>query len=340
MTAPLLAITMGDPAGIGPEICLDLLDHGSATGDYRPIVFGDAHVLSAVADRLNKPRPRHIISQQDWSAEYRSIDAPAVLDVADHRVPNLEPGKIDGDTGQASFRYVICAIEAALAGEVAGVTTGPINKEALFQGGIRYPGHTEIFAEKAKAERSCMMLTSDEITCAFATTHVGYSSVPGLLSIERISDVIELAADAMRLLREREPKLVVCGLNPHAGEHGLFGDREEERIIVPAIEQARQNGIDIEGPLPPDTAFLKWRRESTDAFICMYHDQGHIPLKALAFDKAINITLGLPMIRTSVDHGTALDIAWQGKADSSSLFLAAELAGKLARGRETVVAES
>ena len=174
-----------------------------------------------------------------------------------------------------------------------------------------------------------MMLTSDELTCSFVTVHVGYRDVPGLLSVARIRDVLELTAAAMRRLRGRAPKLAVCGLNPHAGEHGLFGQNEEERFIAPAIEAVRAQGCEIEGPLPPDTAFLATRRRRTDAYVCMYHDQGHIPLKALAFDVAVNTTLGLPMVRTSVDHGTACDIAWQGKASPNSLFEAVKMAARL-----------
>jgi 4-hydroxythreonine-4-phosphate dehydrogenase len=167
------------------------------------------------------------------------------------------------------------------------------------------------------------------LTCTFVTVHVGYAEVPQLLTQERILDVIELTAEAMRRLHGRDPRLVVCGLNPHAGEHGLFGQREEERLIVPAIEAARARGLNVEGPLPPDTAFLPWKRRATDAFVCMYHDQGHIPVKALAFDSAVNTTLGLPIIRTSVDHGTACDIAWQGKARPDSLYAALRLATRL-----------
>ena len=174
-----------------------------------------------------------------------------------------------------------------------------------------------------------MMQYSDEITCTFVTVHVGYRDVPDLLSKERILDVIELTAEALEKLRGHKPRIVVCGLNPHAGEHGLFGEREEERIIIPAIEAARAKGITVEGPLPPDTAFLAPKRKVTDAFVCMYHDQGHIPVKALAFDSAVNTTLGIPIIRTSVDHGTACDIAWQGKANPSSLFSAVRLALRL-----------
>jgi 4-hydroxythreonine-4-phosphate dehydrogenase len=237
---------------------------------------------------------------------------------------------VSAATGRAGFTYVERAIDAALAEQVAAVSTAPLNKEAMHAAGIKYPGHTEIFADRTKAARSCMMQYSEEITCTFVTVHVGYREVPGLLTTERILDVIDLTAEALARLRGRPPTIVVCGLNPHAGEHGLFGDREEERIIIPAIEAARAKGIQIEGPLPPDTAFLPWKRKATDAFVCMYHDQGHIPVKALAFDSAVNTTLGLPIVRTSVDHGTACDIAWQGKANPSSLFAAVRLALRLA----------
>ncbi len=175
-----------------------------------------------------------------------------------------------------------------------------------------------------------MMLTSDEITCSFVTSHVGLADVPGLITTERIVEVIELSHEAMERLRGRRPRMIVCGLNPHAGEHGLFGNREEERLIVPAVDEAQRRGFDVAGPLPPDTAFVPTVRQQTDCYICMYHDQGLIPLKALAFDTAVNITLGLPIIRTSVDHGTALDIAWQGTADATSMFCAVRLAARLA----------
>lgn len=175
-----------------------------------------------------------------------------------------------------------------------------------------------------------MMLTANAITCSLVTVHVGYREVPQLLTTERVLDVIDLTAAALERMRGRKPKLLVCGLNPHAGENGLFGEREEERIIAPAIAAARARGIDADGPLPPDTAFLPKNRKACDAYVCMYHDQGLIPLKALAFEDAVNVTLGLPIVRTSVDHGTAFDIAWQGVADVSSMLKAVELAAKLA----------
>jgi 4-hydroxythreonine-4-phosphate dehydrogenase len=254
-----------------------------------------------------------------------------VLDIDCLDAACITPGQVDAACGNAAFQYVIASIQAGLAGEVDAIATAPLNKEAMNAAGHHFPGHTEIFAERMDAERSCMMLTSDEITCSLVSIHVGLHEVPGLLSRERILDVIDLTVEAMRAIRGREPRIAVCGLNPHAGENGLFGQREEERFIIPAIEAARAKGCNIEGPLPPDTAFLPWRRRQTDAFVCMYHDQGLIPLKALAFDSAINTTLGLRVTRTSVDHGTAFDIAWQGKASPNSLYEAVRLAAKLSR---------
>jgi 4-hydroxythreonine-4-phosphate dehydrogenase len=320
---------MGDPAGVGPEVCLHLLADQAVARECTPILFGDASVLERVAAATKLPLSAPLISLQQFQADYQSITTPTIVDLKLLAADDVHPGKTSAVTGRAGYTYVDRAIDAALAGQVAAVSTAPLNKEAMHAAGINFPGHTEIFAARTNAARSCMMQYSEEITCTFVTVHVGYGEVPGLLKKERILDVIELTAAALKKLRNREPKIVVCGLNPHAGEHGLFGDREEERIIIPAIEIARQNGITIEGPLPPDTAFLPAKRKSTDAFVCMYHDQGHIPVKALAFDSAVNTTLGLPIIRTSVDHGTACDIAWQGKANPSSLFSAVRLAIRL-----------
>lgn len=326
MKRPRIAITMGDPAGVGPEVCLHLLQNEQVTDRCVPIIFGDAGVLNDCANKTGLHAPKNIVSKD----ALEHIDSPSVMDLQSIRSDQFTPGGVNAETGRAGYEYIIAAINAALAGQIDGITTAPINKEALHAAGYKYPGHTEIFTEKSGADRSCMMLTSDELTCSFVTVHVGYDEVPGLLSVERILEVIELSADAMERIRGRKPKLLACGLNPHAGEHGLFGNQEEEKIIAPALEQARAQGIDIIGPLPPDTCFLPPRRREIDCFICMYHDQGHIPLKALAFDKAINCTLGLPIIRTSVDHGTACDIAWQGKANPSSLFEATQLAARLA----------
>lgn len=333
MNLPRIAITMGDPAGVGPEVCLQALASAELAGLCVPVVFGDASVLRACAAKLRLPFGARVIAPSDVAVDFATITQPSVLDLGVVTPDAFTPGTISADTGRAAFTYVNRAIDAALAGQVAAVSTAPLNKEAMHMAGFNFPGHTEIFATRTSAARSCMMQYSEEITCTFVTVHVGYAQVPAFLTKERILDVIELTAEGLARIRGRKPKLAVLGLNPHAGEHGLFGDREEERIIIPAIEEARACSHDIEGPLPPDTAFLPWKRKATDAFVCMYHDQGHIPVKALAFDSAVNTTLGLPIIRTSVDHGTALDIAWQGKANTGSLFAAVRLAVRLAKGK-------
>ena len=297
---------MGDPAGVGPELCLQLADRGT--------IYGDIAHLNRIAKLVDRPEPNHV----------KQIG----------KLADVIPSKVSAACGLASFQYIEAAIQDAQAGHIDAIVTMPINKESWHAAGIKYPGHTELLVDRTGTKRYCMMLTSDAITAGLVTEHCGYADVPSRLTIAKIVDAIELTAAMMRRLRGREPRLVVCGLNPHAGEGGLFGCREEEDIIAPAIEQARRQGYMVEGPLPPDTAFIPSRRSVTDAFVCMYHDQGLIPLKALAFDTAVNVTLGLPFIRTSPDHGTAFDIAWQNKADSSSAEAAVDLAARLFEGSD------
>lgn len=324
---PVIAVTMGDPAGVGPELCLRLLREPAILALCRPVIFGDADVLRRVADVLSWP------FDEEWVVSDLSGTEDLPCAIWHLPVPGLpemlRPGRFTAETGGASFHYIEKAIEAVRARRVAGVTTGPINKGALNAAGIEFPGHTEIFAERTGSARWCMMQWSEVVTCTFVTCHVGYAEVPGLLTPERVLEVIELTDEAMRRLGVERPRLVVCGLNPHAGEAGLFGRGEEESSVLPAVEAARARGIAVDGPLPADTCFIPARRRTTDAFVCLYHDQGHIPLKALAFDSAVNTTLGLPVVRTSVDHGTAGDIAWQGEADPGSLFAAVRLAVRL-----------
>jgi 4-hydroxythreonine-4-phosphate dehydrogenase len=335
MKRPLIAVTMGDPAGVGPEVALQLLANPRVSEFALPIVFGDIHILTRCAAQTGLPRPIQLLDESEWNSETCLITKPTVLHIEGFDDSGFMPGIVSAATGAAGYRYVLKSIEAALEKRIHAVTTGPLNKEALRAAGVHFPGHTEIFADKCGASRACMFQYSDEVRAAFVTVHVGYVEAATLITRERIEEVIELTVEAMQRLDRPNPSLVVLGLNPHAGEHGLFGNGEEEKIISPAIEACRARGYRIEGPVPPDTAFLPDKRHRTDAYICMYHDQGHIPLKALAFDTAVNTTLGLPIIRTSVDHGTACDIAWQGKAKASSLFEAVRLAARLAHTEST-----
>lgn len=328
---PAVAITMGDPAGVGPELCLRALDDAALGSEVVPVVFGDNSVLLRVAAACGCAPPARVVSEAQWAREPHA-DTATVVDCAVLDERTIIPGVISERCGRAAYRYIEVAIGAALRGEVAAVATAPLHKEALQLAQVPFPGHTEIFAALTKARRACMLLVSDVISTSFVTTHVGLVDMAQHITTARVLDVIELTAEAIYRLRGRASQIAVCGLNPHAGEHGLFGRGEEERIIVPAIAAAREQGLHVEGPLSPDAAFLPTKRRQIDAYVCMYHDQGHIPFKMLAFDSGVNVTLGLPIVRTSVDHGTAFDIAWSGQASAASLFQAVRLAARLARG--------
>jgi 4-phospho-D-threonate 3-dehydrogenase / 4-phospho-D-erythronate 3-dehydrogenase len=326
---PILGLTMGDPAGIGPEICLRALHQPEVLKRCMPVLFGDAGVLRRVRSRLGGVLK---IPPSMLPAEFENIPAvtkPLIVECAALATSEIKPGEISGKNGRAAYIYIEKAIGAALAGKIDGVVTAPIHKESLNLAGIKFPGHTEIFTALTGAKQSCMMLYSDKLTVSMATTHIGYHEVPKKLSVERLLNVIELSAHAMRRMLKREPHLGICGLNPHAGEHGLFGNGEEERYVVPAVAESRRRGIDANGPLVPDAVFTSNVRKKFDVIVALYHDQGHIPFKMLAFDTGVNVTLGLPIVRTSVDHGTAFDIAWQGKADPTSLYSAIGLATSL-----------
>jgi 4-hydroxythreonine-4-phosphate dehydrogenase len=322
---PVLGLTMGDPAGIGPEICLRALREPSVLKICTPVLFGDAGALKRLQKNFNCP----VVSVPEF-AKKAVVDKPLVVDCGAIDAKKIHPGKISAACGRAGYIYIERAIQFALAKKIDGVVTAPIHKEALHLAGVKFPGHTEIFTALTNTKRSCMMLYSDKITVSMVTTHIGFCQVPTRISARRIFDVIKLTAHAKRRILHRAPKLAICGLNPHAGERGLFGNREEEKFIRPAVDRARENRISIEGPFAPDAVFTSCQRKKFDAIICLYHDQGHIPFKMLAFDTGVNVTLGLPIVRTSVDHGTAFDIAWQGKASPQSLFSAIEVATNLA----------
>ena len=329
---PIIAITMGDPSGIGPEICLKLLDNEDVHNICNVIIFGDVAVLNLAATKLNLNRPTGVISHTDWLDLEKTPEEINVIDIGKINTDNLAFGEVSKASGQASFDYIEKAIMAAISNKVDAITTCPINKNSLNSAGYKIPGHTEIFAQKTSSEKYCMMQYSDEITASFVTSHIGLKEACLSITEERILEVIELTSKALESINSQNSKeILVLGLNPHSGENGLFGENEEERIITPAIGKAISMGYNVKGPIVPDTAFIPEKRKTTAAYICMYHDQGHIPLKALAFDEAVNITLGLPIVRTSVDHGTAFDIAWKGSANASSLIQATKLAAKMCK---------
>jgi 4-hydroxythreonine-4-phosphate dehydrogenase len=241
----------------------------------------------------------------------------------------VEPGRVQTACGKAALEAIELAARGCLAGRFAGIATCPIHKQAIHQAGSPHPGHTEMIASLCRCRRFAMMLYSERIAVSFLTLHVPLSQVRGQLSVGRTVEVIELTADTLRRIRGREPRVAVLALNPHAGEEGLFGHAEAE-VLVPAVEQARGRGLDVTGPLPADTAFTPAALDRYDGHVTCYHDQGGIPFKMLAFEDGVNFTMGLPICRTSVDHGTAFDIAWQGRASAASLLAAIRLARRLA----------
>jgi 4-hydroxythreonine-4-phosphate dehydrogenase len=322
---------MGDPAGVGPELCVRALSSPEVLRLCCPVVFGSLEVLQRVSQAIALPLPADL---QSWDGTSRNPPSgPAVVNCPAPAAETVVPGKVSAACGAAGFTFIKTAIEAALAGRIGGVATAPINKESLRLAEVQFPGHTEIFTALTGSKRTCMMLRSEVLTVSMVTTHIGYAEVPQRISTQRILDVIELTAAALATMNGRPARLAICGLNPHAGEHGLFGNREEEELVEPAVAQARAKGIAIEGPLPPDTAFTTASRKRFDGVVCLYHDQGHIPFKMLAFDDGVNITLGLPIVRTSVDHGTAFDIAWQGVANPTSFYKSIQFAVRLSAAR-------
>lgn len=304
---------MGDVAGVGPELAIRCATQPEILHRCEPILYGPKSVLTR-------------------AAELQRVDSDQLLirEVGQVEAAELKPGQFDAKTGRASFEAVDQAITDAVCGAVAAVVTGPIQKEAWNLAGIDFPGHTEMLGQRLNVVDFCMMLTSPEISCVLATVHIPLADVATQLTTVSVLRAIRLGADAMKRRHGRSPRVTVCGLNPHAGENGLMSHQEEARIITPAIDAARNEGIHVVGPVSPDTAFTPAGRASTDVFVCMYHDQGLIPLKALAFDDAVNVTLGLPIVRTSVDHGTAMDLAWKGKASPASMLAAIDMAIELA----------
>lgn len=323
---PVIGVTMGDPSGIGPEIVLkSFLDEDIRKN--RLVVIGDFDIMRAMANKLEIQsfklnKVKNIIDCQF------SKDTLNIYDMDNVEISKLEPGTVQAMSGNAAFEYVKKATELALAKEIDGIATAPLNKESMHKAGHLYPGHTEILAKFSGTKDYAMFLYDEALKVVHVSTHISLLDAIRNLRKERVATVIGLAHDTMTKLGYENPKIAVAGINPHAGEGGLFGD-EEIREIIPAIELKVSEGLNVEGPVPPDTVFLKAKEGQYDVVVAMYHDQGHIPLKLLGFHSGVNVTVGLPIIRTSVDHGTAFGKAWKGTANESSMKEAIKLAVKL-----------
>ena len=325
-TLPTVAITTGDPAGIGPEVVLKALADRELLSIARWVVIGDAAILNIVGKQIGL-RPPDCIVQDGRSAQWPAGSRTAQVCLLDGH--QLEPsqftvGKLSAACGSAALEYVRTATQLCLDGEADAMVTAPLNKEAVSLTGQSFTGHTEFIADLSKAAESRMLLVNDYLRVIHVSTHRSLRSACEL-DTPRILRTIQLGNEALQSLGFAQPRIAVCGLNPHAGENGLFGSEDLE-LIVPAIQAAQDMGMICEGPFPADTIFIQAVRGAYDLVVAMYHDQGHVPMKLLDFEHTINVSLGLPIIRTSVDHGTAFDIAGKNRADPSSLKAAMKLA--------------
>lgn len=342
---PVIGITMGDPAGIGPEIAVKALSNKEIYRISRPLIVGDALVMkraAGIAERNIKINTIDSVNQSKY--EYGNID---VLDLNIKGLNKLEHGKVAKLAGKAAFQSVVKVIELAMNKKVDATVTCPINKESMNKAGYKFPGHTEIYAKFTNTEDYTMLLVEGNLRVVHVSTHVPLREACDLVKTERILKIIMLADKACRSIGIKEPKIGVAGLNPHSGEHGLFG-REELKEIMPAVKKAKKQGVYAEGPVPADTLFSKAAGGLYDIVVAMYHDQGHIPLKLTGFKwssqknkwnsiQGVNITLGLPIIRCSVDHGTAFDIAGKGIARDDSLIAAIRYAVRMASTKQDKV---
>jgi len=317
-----MAITMGDASGVGPEILLRRYATGELGDDV--LAYGDAAILEEGARHLGLRVPLNAI-EGPQAAKLSHLN---VVDLGRLGAQDLTPGVLSAKAGAAARDYVEAATRAALAGEVAGVVTLPVNKEATRASTPGFVGHTEFIAELCGTSDFAMMLTTAEVAVSHVSAHVSLREAINQVTPERIATVVRLTHQTLARFGQ-PPRIAVCGLNPHAGEGGLIGEEDQE-IIAPAVDRARRDGFDASGPHPADTVFHQAiRQDRFDAIVCMYHDQGHAPMKLFCFESAVNVTIGLPIVRTSVDHGTAFDIAWQGKAFTGSLQAALAWAWKL-----------
>jgi len=330
--APRIAVTMGDPAGIGPEIIVKVLSQRGTFHFCRPIVLGDRNIMERAVRLLGSTIEVH--EMETAGEQHYRQGALNLVPLSAIRPEEARYGAPSPVCGRAMYAYIAEAVRLSVRGEVDAITTAPISKKALSDAGYSYPGHTELLAELTGTAHYVMMLAGERLRVVPVTIHCALRDVFRLLTTEKIVTAIGITHRALQdYFRLPQPRIAVAALNPHAGEGGLFGN-EEEKIIVPALEQAHALGIDAAGPLPPDTLFYHAAAGRYDAVVCMYHDQALIPLKLLHFDEAVNVTLGLPIIRTSVDHGTAYDIAGTGRANPASLSNALKMAAMMAGSRK------
>ncbi|THU01541.1 4-hydroxythreonine-4-phosphate dehydrogenase PdxA [Lampropedia puyangensis] len=325
---PVIGITMGDAAGIGPEIIVKSYANPDLYRYARAVVIGDAGRLAKARDLLGVQ-----------SVQIRAIETideaqfvPGVMDCIDLRlIPDDLPfGKLSAIAGDGAYQFIARAVELAKQGRIGAICTAPLNKEALHAGGHKFPGHTEMLAHLTGVEEVSMMLVAPNLRVIHVTTHIGIIDAIRKIEPGLVQRTIERGYNTLRKAQIQNPRIAVCGINPHAGENGLFGYGEEEEKIVPAIEALRAQGLNIEGPLPADTLFFRAGRGDFDLVVAMYHDQGHGPVKVMGLEAGVNITVGLDVIRTSVDHGTAFDIAGKGIADERSLIEALRQGAELA----------
>ena len=329
---PILAITMGDPAGIGPEIIVKALQLPKVWRVCRPLIIGSQSILTHTIQSLKAALAVAVVEGLDESMGKQAfrLGRLPLFDPISKTTRSIRLGRVSANAGEMAVRCIQSAVHLAQAGRVAGIVTAPINKEAMHLAGHSYPGHTEMLADLTKAKESGMMIMGGRLKIVFVTTHLALRDVAKTITVAKTLKAIRLTHFGLKqLFRVKKPRIAVAGLNPHAGESGLFGD-EELRLILPAIKRAKAQGITCTGPYSADTMFAKALTGAFDGIVALYHDQGLIPLKTTAFGHCVNITLGLPILRTSVDHGTAFDIAGKMKADPTSLVDAIVMAAKLA----------
>lgn len=303
-----IALTMGDPAGIGPEIAVRVASDSDISKFAKVFIYGCQDIIREACARYTRK-------------DFR----PEIVETSKMKFSDVVVGKADAKCGLAARKAVEMATKDTIAEKMDAIVTTPMNKASVNLAGIDFTGHTEFIAELCKCDSYAMMQSADDLRVAFATTHIPLQEVAGKITEDRIIEVAYLLNEAIKLEGIPKPKLAAAAVNPHAGEDGYMG-KEDQDIVLPALDKLKALNIDIEGPFPPDTLFIEKIRSQFDGILSMYHDQGHIPFKMLAFDKGVNSTLGLPIIRTSVDHGTAFNIAWQGVAHTGSLYAALKLA--------------